>query len=252
MGFGTGFMALGLYLMGNRILPLSKEHNYITPSDLIYQRYGSIFLKKLFSAVMIVFTLSYLVIQAIASGKALESLVGILYVTGAFLVTAFVVLYAAFGGMRSDMWTDLLQGILMIVCTLDAFVIIAKRSGGFVHTHLSIAESFPLLFSRPGQDGSMEMGVWFGYLVLWFFADPIVEIAILHLLLEKTAFPGLLYSLSCSFLGWISGTGGKHRYCFRDFLSGSGIMWASDVHLRPHSCSFVKAGRTPVKRTNSC
>ena len=65
MGFGTGFMALSFLLIGRPILSLSKERGYITPSDFIADRYAAPWLKKLFSAVMIVFTLPYIAIQAI-------------------------------------------------------------------------------------------------------------------------------------------------------------------------------------------
>ncbi len=172
MGFGTGFMALSFIIIGRRILVLSKQHGYITPSDFIADRYGAPWLKKIFSAVMIVFTLPYIAIQSIASGKSLNALVGIPYLSGALLITAFIVLYVALGGLRSIVWTDLIQAGMMIVFTLVAFFIIAGKSGGFVRTHESIYASFPSLFSRPGQDGSMLFGVWFGYLFLWFFADP--------------------------------------------------------------------------------
>jgi len=172
MGFGTGFMALSFLVIGKPILSLSKERGYITPSDFIADRYGAPWLKRLFSAVMIVFTLPYIAIQAIASGKSLNTLVGIPYLSGAALITAFIVVYVALGGMRSIVWTDLIQALMMIGFTLTAFFIILRGSGGFVRTQDEVYGSFPALFSRPGQDGSMLFGIWFGYLFLWFFADP--------------------------------------------------------------------------------
>lgn len=151
MGFGTGFMALSFYLIGHKILILSKSRNYITPSDFILDRYNSPSLKKLFSMVMIIFTLPYIAIQAIAGGKSLNALVGIPYFTGALLITAFIVVYVALGGMRSIVWTDLIQGLMMIGFTLAAFLIIAKGSGGFVRAHTEIQNDFfPTLFP-PGK-----------------------------------------------------------------------------------------------------
>jgi SSS family solute:Na+ symporter len=172
MGFGTGFMALGMYIVGRRIVQLSHARGYVTPSDFISDRYGSRALKWLFSLVLVVFTLPYLAIQAVASGRSLESLVGIPYAGGALLVTGFIVLYVVFGGMRSVVWTDVVQAVMMIVFTLAAFILIAWKSGGFVRVNREVYASFPGLFSRPGLDGSMLPGVWFGYLFLWFFADP--------------------------------------------------------------------------------
>jgi SSS family solute:Na+ symporter len=172
MGFGTGFMALSFYVIGGKILRLARTRNYLTPADFIADRYGSPALKRLFSLVMVVFTLPYIAIQAVASGRSLSSLIGLPYLAGAFLITAFIVVYVMLGGMRSIAWTDLIQGGMMLIFTLAAFLLIARRGGGFVAVHSRVAAGFPALFSRPGLDGSMLPGVWLGYLVLWFFADP--------------------------------------------------------------------------------
>jgi SSS family solute:Na+ symporter len=172
MGFGTGFMALSFVVIGRKILILSRVRGYLVPSDFVFDRYGSRFLKKLFSLVMVVFTLPYISLQAIASGRSLESLAGIPYLWGALLVTGFVVVYVILGGMRSIAWTDLFQGIMMLAFTLTAFSLIASRSGGFAPTHQRIAAEFPSLFSRPGGGDAMTPGIWIGYMALWFFADP--------------------------------------------------------------------------------
>jgi len=172
MSFGTGFMALGLFVIGRRIVTLSRVRGYITPSDFIADRYGSPSVKRLFSAVLILFTLPYIAIQAISSGRSLQSLVGIPYALGAALVTGCIVLYVVLGGMRSIAWTDVVQALMIVGFTLAAFALIALRSGGFVRVHEEVRGSFPALFARPGQDGSMSPGVWFGFLFLWFFADP--------------------------------------------------------------------------------
>jgi SSS family solute:Na+ symporter len=172
MGFGTGFMALTFYLVGVPIHRLSRRRGYITPSDFIGDRYRSPLLKRLFALLLTLLTLPYISIQAIAAGRSLHSLIGLPYLAGALLVTGFVVLYVALGGMYSVVWTDLLQALLMIGCALAAFWIIAARSGGFLQAQAQAYGSFPALFSRPGLDGSMLPGVWLGYLALWFFADP--------------------------------------------------------------------------------
>ncbi len=172
MAFGTGFMALSFIVIGTRINALSRERGYITPADFMMDRYRSPLLKRIFSLVMIVFTLPYISIQAIASGRSLETLVGMPYWSGALLITAVSVLYVVLGGMRSDMWTDVVQGVMMLGLTLAAFVLIAMKSGGFVQVNHDAFTSTPGLFSRPGADGSLVPGVWLGYMLLWLFADP--------------------------------------------------------------------------------
>jgi len=172
MGFGTAFMAISFHLIGSKILILSRKRNYITPSDFVYDRYNSPFLKKLFSLIMIIFTLPYIAIQAISSGKSLNSFIGIPYLSGAVLITLFIIAYVALGGMRSIAWTDFMQGVMMTGFTLVAFFLIAQKSGGFTRLHAEIESSNPQLFARPGNNNAMGYGIWFGYMFLWFFADP--------------------------------------------------------------------------------
>jgi SSS family solute:Na+ symporter len=172
MGFGTGFMALGMWVIGSRIRELAAGRGYITPSDFILDRYGSPALKGLFSLVMILFTLPYVAIQAIAAGRSLEALAGLPYWAGALLVMGFTALYVLLGGMRSVAWTDLAQTLMVLGLTLTGFILIAVRVRGLESLPGGLAARYPGLFSRPGLDGSMVPGVWLGYLLLWLFADP--------------------------------------------------------------------------------
>lgn len=172
MGFGTGFMALGLWVIGSRVHALARERGYITPSDFILDRYGSPLLKGLFSMVMILLTLPYIAIQAIAAGRSLEVLAGLPYWAGALLVVGFTVFYVMLGGMRSVAWTDVIQAVMILGFTLAGFILITVRVGGLVGSARELVARYPGLFARPGLDGSLTPGVWLGFLILWLFADP--------------------------------------------------------------------------------
>ncbi|HIJ17900.1 MAG TPA: sodium:solute symporter family protein, partial [Thermoplasmata archaeon] len=65
MAFGTGLMALSFFFLGRQIWRLGKEHGYITPPELIGDRFRSDSLRMIFLAVMVVFTLPYIATQAI-------------------------------------------------------------------------------------------------------------------------------------------------------------------------------------------
>lgn len=225
MGFGTGIMAISFYIIGSKILILSKERNYITPSDFVFDRYNSLFLKKLFSTIMIIFTLPYIAIQAIASGKSLNSLIGMPYLSGALLITTFIVTYVALGGLRSIVWTDLIQGIMMIGFTLTAFILISGRSGGFINIHKEIANNFPPLLSRPGNNNAMGYGIWFGYMLLWFFADPMFPQLFQRFMAakdeESLKSTIVFYPIITTFLFFLTvSIGVMGRFTFPDLASG--------------------------------
>jgi len=174
MAFGTGFMALTFFLIGRPAWRIGKTHGLVTPPEMVYLATGSRTLRLVFFAVMAVFTVPYLAMQPIAAGYALNSLLGIPYFAGAALITSVMLLYTFLGGFRGVTWTDAFQGSLMIVLLLLAVAFIAGRFGGLTAANLAAAEGFPELFSRPGLGGIYTPGVWLGYMLLWFLADPML------------------------------------------------------------------------------
>ncbi len=172
VGFGTGFMALTFWFLGRRIRSLGLEGGILTPPNLIRRLYSSPGLSALFAVIMILYTLPYIALQPMAAGYALKSLLGLDYFTGAALVTGLIVIYTLRGGLRSVAWTDLLQGSALLALMLLALVVVTHQAGGFVSAGKKIMATHPELFSRPGGRGSYTPAVWFSFILLWFFCDP--------------------------------------------------------------------------------
>jgi SSS family solute:Na+ symporter len=174
MAFGTGFMAISFYLIGRKVWQLGKKNGYITPPELIGDRFRSDSLRIVFMAVMVLFTLPYLATQAIGGGIALDQLTdgAVSYELGAVIVTAVITAYVMIGGMRADAYTDFMQGIVMLVAMLAAFGIVSVGLGGFTEANSRLAEEFPELMSRPGGRGFFTPQVWISYMLLWTLCDP--------------------------------------------------------------------------------
>ena len=172
MAFGTGFMALSFEYIGRPVWRLGKDRGLYTPPDLIFYRFQSPTLRWVFLAVMTIFTLPYLAMQPMAAGYALEELLGIPYLGGAALITAVMLTYTFFGGMRGVAWTDVLQGGMLIILLFVSVGIIAGKFGGFSAANAAAASRWPELFARPGIGGVYSPGIWFGYMLLWLLCDP--------------------------------------------------------------------------------
>jgi len=172
MGFGTGFMALTFWVLGRKIWQAGREKNILTPPELVKTLYDSPVLSLIFSLIMILFTIPYLALQPMAAGYALEALVGLPYVYGCILVTAIILLYTLRGGLRAVAWTDLFQGAFMLALLLAALIMVADHHGGFIEANRKVMALKPALFSRPGAAGRYTYGIWFSYIMLWFFCDP--------------------------------------------------------------------------------
>jgi SSS family solute:Na+ symporter len=172
MGFGTGFMALTFFVIGRRVWLMGEKRGYITPPELIGDRFQSKPLRLIYLAVMVIFTLPYIALQPRGAGLALEGMLGIPYFTGAAIITAFVIVYVLLGGMRGIAWTDVLQGVMMLVFMLLAVKIIAGAKGGLFASNYAVFTEYPMLFKRPGMGGGYTVLITLSYMMLWFFCDP--------------------------------------------------------------------------------
>jgi SSS family solute:Na+ symporter len=172
MGFGTGFMALTFWIIGRKIRQVGLERGLVTPPELVKQLYQSPILSFILAMVMIIFTIPYLALQPMAAGYALEALLGLPYFYGCVLVTGIILLYTLRGGLRAVAWTDLFQGLLMFLLLTVSLIMVAWHHGGFVEANQKVLATHPELFSRPGGLGKYSLGIWFSFMVLWFFCDP--------------------------------------------------------------------------------
>ncbi len=173
MAFGTGFMALGMYLVGVPLREEGARRSWITPVDLMTDRFHSPILTKLYAVCLVGFTLPYLALQPIAAGLLLESGWGIPYRVGALSVAGLIAIYTAMGGLRSLTKTDSFHGILLVLLAGIAWFAAIRTGGGFLAAHFTVSEASPSLLSRPGASGGLSPMALAGYYLLWFLADPI-------------------------------------------------------------------------------
>ena len=172
MAFGTGFMALSMYLIGSPLGKMGRERGYISPVDFIRDRYGSAFLSRAFAVVLVILTLPYLALQPMSAGIILETFFGVPYKVGVIACSIIVGLYTTRGGMRAVVKTDLVQGVIILVLAAAAYASVVRHLGGFREAHALVENTAPQLLERFGAGGKVGPSVLAGYIVLWFFADP--------------------------------------------------------------------------------
>lgn len=76
------------------------------------------FLRIIIALISIFFLGTYAAAQISASGKALQTLLGLEYNLGALFCTCIIIIYCVFGGLRASIWTDSIQAIIMIFSML--------------------------------------------------------------------------------------------------------------------------------------
>ena len=88
------------------------------------------------------------------------------------LVTLVIVIYTLRGGLKAVAWTDVFQGLLMLALMIAALGIVAGAHGGWSEAFAKVSQTQPALMERPGPRGMYTPAVWFSFLALWFFCDP--------------------------------------------------------------------------------
>ncbi len=162
------FPLCGMGLLGKRLNQVARKTGAITVPDVLRERFESkalALISTLLMAFMLTiylipqFTLATLIMEQLLGEAALyqraamglASVAGGLmpggvsaeYVLGLLLFAVLVVLYTTFGGFRAVVWTDVLQGFVMIVGVLVMLVLALAQVGGLPAATQRLAQMTP-------------------------------------------------------------------------------------------------------------
>lgn len=156
---------------GPRFLLAGKRYGYVTPSEMLGDRYGSRIVSVVVALASCVFLIPYSAVQLAGIGYLLEGTTGggISFTTGTLIATALAVSFALVAGIRSVAWTDALQVVTMLVTTTIAVLLVIYSLGGFGEFFGRLAEERPGSLSVPGKDGYFSFSVFLGLTLPWFF-----------------------------------------------------------------------------------
>ncbi|MCM3584956.1 sodium:solute symporter family protein [Mesobacillus maritimus] len=158
---------IGVYLLfAPRLYVIAKKRNFVTPTDWLQHRFNSKGVTLLAIFLMLWGLGNYLLEQLVAIGQAVSGMTGgtIPYQV-AVIVFVFVMLaYEWMGGMKAVAFTDVMQGIVLLVGII-AFVAggIYLAGGNFGSITQFIAETEPAKLAVPAAEVNIN---WLSMLVL--------------------------------------------------------------------------------------
>lgn len=173
LGFELIYLS-GLVLVaffGPRFWLVGKKYNYITPTELLGDRYQSNSLGIIAAVASVIFLIPYSSVQLIGIGALLEGLSGgaIPFMAGVVVAAIFAVTWAWIGGMRSVAWTDSLQALVMIIVATGSVLFIVYRAfGGFGNMFATLETQYPAWLTVPGP-GFFNARSFVGLSMPWFF-----------------------------------------------------------------------------------
>ncbi|WP_084500167.1 sodium:solute symporter family protein [Brevibacterium album] len=158
--------ALAWFLLGSRLHRAAGRHSAYSVPDLVRARYRSRPAHIAMSAAMAVGAVAYMTSQISAMGIIASLLLGTSVQTGAWIGAGVVAVYTVAGGMLAAVWTDLIQGLLMIVMSVAIFFFALFAAGGWSAVLLTTSAADPAYLSLTGPQPEAFI---FGYMVLLVF-----------------------------------------------------------------------------------
>lgn len=178
---------IGMYLLiAPRLYVLSKRFHFITPADWITHRFRSKSVTLLAVALMLWALCNYLLEQLVAIGHAVAGLTG-----GAipyeYAVIGFILVMLAYewmGGMKAVAYTDVLQGLSLLVGIIILLIGALTLTGGnFAEMTQDLANTVPEKIGVPDTITSIN---WLSMIVLIGFGAIIYPHAIQRIYSSKS------------------------------------------------------------------
>ncbi|WP_257958469.1 sodium:solute symporter family protein [Bacillus sp. V3-13] len=158
---------IGIYLLfAPRLYVISKRQNFVTPTDWLQFRFKSKAVTLLSIFIMLWGLGNYLLEQLVAIGQAVSGMTGgtIPYEIAVIAFVLVMLIYEWMGGMKAVAFTDVLQGVILMI---GIFVFLAGAlylvGGNFSEVTRFVAETEPAKIAVPSMDVSIN---WFSMLLL--------------------------------------------------------------------------------------
>lgn len=170
-GIGDGGGGIfDLAVLGKRMRRLSEKLGALTPIEYLEKRYESPAVRVVGAAIAGIFLAAYVFAQFIAGGKALAMLLDINYGVALLIGLGIMVTYTFLGGYLTVVWSDFMNGMLMVCSIFTMFILGLIKAGGFTAVHHKIASIDPSYLSIWGKDYQYlgQWGVLLGAVLIYF------------------------------------------------------------------------------------
>ena len=163
--------SLILLLLGWVFVPFYIKSGVFTMPEFLERRYSSGARWYLSIISIIGYVLTKISVTIYAGGIVFETLMGISFWTGAFIVVIATGIYTIFGGLRAVLYTDLVQAIVLIIGSAAVTLIGLSELGGWGELRASVGPSFFNMWKPVSHPDFPWTGILFGapILAVWYW-----------------------------------------------------------------------------------
>ncbi|NNF13458.1 MAG: sodium:solute symporter family protein [Gemmatimonadetes bacterium] len=160
-----------------------RNFGKFTITDFLSFRYPHAVVRYLVPVLIVIAFTIYIVAQLKAAGITAEALLGIPYNTALTLATVVFITYVSFGGMVAITWTDVIQGVLMVIVVLGTALVLTVRVG----SPFEIMSQATAVAPELGQVSHMPVAGYLGYFIIWATAIPVIPHIVMRVFTAKDA-----------------------------------------------------------------
>jgi SSS family transporter len=153
LAYAIGIFAIGLWF-AHRL----RSGGHITIAGFLRGRFGA-GTESLAAIVIALSATTWSAAQLFAFATILASASSLDFTTALAAATLLVMTYTLFGGLAGDVWTDVVQGAIMIAGVAILFALMVSAFGG-VSAMLAAAPAASLSFSVPGESWTEGAELW--------------------------------------------------------------------------------------------
>lgn len=161
IGFTAGLLG---WTVAKRLRLLAEVREVYTIPDAVLCRYRSRLASGSAAVAVLIGTVGYLGTQLLALGVVMKAALGIeSALLAVALGTGIILFYSTAGGMVAGIWTDVLQGGLMLLAAVGVFFYALDAGGGFgeIARSISSSERFGRQFLEPFGETPVLMPLGF-------------------------------------------------------------------------------------------
>lgn len=147
-------LTIGAYLNWLLVAPRLRVYTQVSKDSITIPSYldnrlrdNTKLLRIASGVIILVFFTFYVSSGMVSGGKFFESSFGLDYHTGLLVVSGVVVAYTLFGGFLAVSYTDVIQGLIMVVTLIAVPAVGIFLTGGFGETVASLKEINPEILS---------------------------------------------------------------------------------------------------------
>ncbi len=171
-GSVAGFAALYMFL-GPKLWALSKLNRFLSPIEVLAERYESKSLRVILSVTMLAFIIPYVGIQPLGVGRGFEALTGMPLWFGAAYTVVLLLVLVILGGMRIVAWVNIFLGVVYVTALLGSLFWVVMRvfpDGGLAEAAQTVLAEAPEKLSTPGPMGEYTSVLMIGTFVVGLLA----------------------------------------------------------------------------------